>query len=342
MIHKQQSEEPRTADNLKSVSDESQSQLGAGQATIDILIPAYNCEKYIKKCLVSLLEQTYKNLRIVVVDDGSTDSTAKIVQYMQKEHGNIVLYHKANEGSISKTRNFLLTKIESPLFTFFDSDDYAEPKYIEELYRLLTCYNADMSLCGKLRHREDKRVDLSREDMGGKLYFMDSQEALCEMLSSNLYNGTLYCKMFKTELLRDSRFDESIHYGEDLWLCYQIMKRCKKLVLSTKRLYHYIIRDGSIVMSKFKPQKLTCLDCYNKIIEAEKDNPEALVCAKSMQGLIAIELLYYTWRDHIKNKPLKQNLKNLIKNSIPFIRQNNRLSPLLKKTPYVWWLTKIM
>ena len=321
-------------------SAKKKSEWADGQCTIDVLVPAYNCEKYIKKCLDSLLNQSYKNIEIIVVDDGSTDSTAKIVRGMQSKHKNIVLYCKQNEGSISKTRNFLLTKIKSPLFTFFDSDDYAEPDYLEELYRLMVTYSADMSLCGKLRHREKKSVNLSKG--GEKLYFMNNQEALCEMLSSNLYNGTLYCKLFKTELLGDSRFDENIHYGEDLWLCYQIMKRCKKMVLTSKHLYHYIIRDGSIVMSKFKPQKLTCLDCYNKIIEAEKDNPEALVCAKSMQGLIAIELLYYTWRDHIKNKQLKQNLKSLIKNSIPYIRQNKRLSPLLQKTPYVWWLTKIM
>lgn len=309
---------------------------------IDVLIPAYNCEKYIAKCLDSLLAQTYQNFVLIIADDGSTDSTAKIIEDYQKKYKNIKLYKKQNEKNISKTRNFLLEKITSPLFTFFDSDDYAEPTYLEELYLTMTKYNADMSLCGKLRHSEKKQVDLSKETEKDMYFVMDSNTALCEMLSSNLYNGTVYCKLFKTELLKDAKFDENIHYGEDLWICYQIMKNCKKLVLSNKRLYHYIIRGGSIVTSKFKPQKLTCLDCYDKIIELEKDNAEVLLCAESMQGLIAIELLYYTWRDKVKDKELKNRLKNLIKASIPKIKRNKRLSKLLQKTPWVWWLTKIM
>ena len=162
------------------------------------------------------------------------------------------------------------------------------------------------------------------------------------MLSSNLFNGTVYCKLFKTSTLKNADFDPNIHYGEDLDFCFKIMQNCNKFVFTPKQFYHYIIRKGSIVTSKFNTKKLTCLDCYNKIIDQVKDNQELFICAKSMQGLIAIELLYYTWRDKHKDKQLKKELKNTIKNSIPFIKQNKRLSKLLKCTPAVWRLTKIM
>ena len=310
---------------------------------IDILIPIYNGEKYIAKCLDSLLSQTYKNLNIIIADDGSTDSSAKIIKDYQKKYTNIELYQKQNEKSISKTRNFLLSKIKSPLFTFFDSDDYAEPTYIEELYNLMITYNADMSICGKSRHSEFKEVDLSdfnkKQD---KLYFMNKQECLAEMLSSNLFNGTVYAKLMKTVHLKNADFNESIHYGEDLDFCFKIMQNCNSFVYTPKKLYHYIIRKNSIVMSKFKVSKVTCVDCYDNIIEKVKDNNELLVCAKSMQGLIAIEILYYTWRDKYKDKVLKKRLKNIIEKSIPYIKKNKRLSRLLKCTPLVWRLTKIM
>ena len=99
--------------------------------TIDVLIPVYNGDKYIKKCLDSLLAQTYKDLRIIVADDGSTDETPNILKEYTSKHKNIEVFSKQNEKSISKTRNFLLSKIKSNLFSFFDSDDYAEPTYFE-------------------------------------------------------------------------------------------------------------------------------------------------------------------------------------------------------------------
>ena len=310
---------------------------------IDILVPVYNGESYIARCLNSLMEQTYKNLRIVIADDGSTDKTAEIIKSYMEKYSNIEYFYKENEKSISKTRNFLLSKIKSTLFTFFDSDDYAEPNYIEELYNIMISTNADISLCGKSRHNENKHVDLSKQNKDSKLIFMNRNECIAEMLSSNLFNGTVYCKLFRTSILGDADFDENIHYGEDLDFCFKIMLNANSFVLSTKKLYHYLIRKNSIVTSKFKTTKLTCLDCYDKIIEQVKDiSSELYICAKSMQGLIAIELLYYTWRDHYKDKALKRRLKKMIKESIPFIWENKRLSKLLQKTPYVWWLTKIM
>lgn len=310
---------------------------------IDVLIPMYNAEAFVDRCFASLLSQTYKNLRIVVVDDGSTDNSAALVKNYIKSHSNIELFTKKNEGSISKTRNYLLTKITSPLFTFFDIDDYAEPTYIEHLYQILVSNNADMSLCDKVRHKENKKVNLAKTNSHlNTLTFLNRQEALAEMLSSNLYNGTVYAKLMRTKTLNGANFDENIHYGEDLDFCFKIMQNCDRFVLSNKKLYHYLIRKNSIVTSKFKPSKVTCVDCYENIINKVKDNEELYVCAKSMQGLIAIEILYYTWRDKYKDKALKTRLKSIIAQSIPYIRKNKRLPKLLQKTPLVWKLTKIM
>ena len=174
--------------------------------TIDVLIPVYNAEKYIEKCLNSILNQTYKNLRVVIADDGSTDKTAKIISFYQKTYQNIEVYSKNNENNISATRNFLLTKIKSNLFTFFDADDYAEPTYIEVLYNLIKNYNADISLCNKCRHSENKKVNLSKYNkLHNKILFMNKQECLAEMISSKLFNGTVYAKLMKTSLIGENK-----------------------------------------------------------------------------------------------------------------------------------------
>ena len=164
--------------------------------TIDILVPVYNCEKYLAKCLDSILNQTYKDIVIKIVDDGSTDKSAKIILDYAKRYSNIEFYQKKNEKSITKTRNFLLEKITSPYFTFFDADDWAEPTYIESLYSSIKLLDslgnkAGMSLCGKVRHKENKVIPKSKLYSSNKLILMNQEEAISEMLSSNLYNGTV-------------------------------------------------------------------------------------------------------------------------------------------------------
>lgn len=311
--------------------------------TIDILIPAYNAEKYIELCLDSLLNQTYNNVRIVVAEDGSKDGSLALLQEYAKKYKNVEVYPKQNEANISKTRNFLLTKIKSKYFTFFDIDDYAEPTYIETLYTTLTSYNADISICGRVRHYENKAPNITKIlESDQPIMFFNKQEALAELISSNLFNGSACAKLYRSKFLTNVDFDPNIHYGEDLDFCFKIMNNCERFVYSPKPLYHYIIRKNSLVTSKFNLKKVTCVDCYQKIIDQVADNKELLTCAKSMQGLIAIEILYYTWRDKYKDKTLKKRLKSIIKESIPHIKKNKRLTKLYRCTPAVWWLTKFM
>ena len=249
---------------------------------------------------------------------------------------------RVGDKGISKARNFLLEKITSKYFTFFDSDDYAEPTYLETMYNLMKTYNVDMALCGKIRHSEFKNVSVEKYNKNPSILLMDQEEAIAEMLSYKLFEGTVYCKLFKTELLGDAKFDEKYFYGEDLDFCFKAMQNCKTFAFSTKKLYHYLLRKGSIVTSKFNEKKLTCIDCYDSIIEQVKDNPTLEICAKSMQGLVAVELLYYTFRDRFKDKPIKKRLKDLIKQNVPYIKLNKRLSKLYRSVRYIWWLSKVM
>jgi len=307
---------------------------------IDVLIPVYNCEKYITKCLYSLLNQTYSNIHIIIADDGSTDSSLDILKNFESRNKNIIVYSKPNEKNISKTRNFLLDKIEHNLFTFFDADDYAEPTYIEELFKILYSFNADVAICSKVRHKVSKNYKIKNSK--NKIYFFKREEALSEMLASRLYNGTVYCKLFRSTLIKNNKFNEKIHYGEDLDFCFKIMQNANKFVFSNKKLYHYIVRTQSIVTSKFNENKLSCVDCYENIILQTRANPILLSAAKAMQGLISVELLYYIWRDKFKSKNVKIRLKKIIKNSLPYIKKTKNLPILLRLSPLVLWFTKFM
>lgn len=310
--------------------------------TIDVLVPVYNSAPYLEKCLTSILTQTYKNIRVVIVDDASTDGSGEIIKKLQDKFSNIEYYVRVGDKGISKARNFLLEKITSKYFTFFDSDDYAEPTYLETMYNLMKAYNVDMALCGRIRHSEFKDVNAEKYNKNPSVILMNQEEVIAEMFSYRLFDGTVYCKLFKTSLLGNAKFDEKYFYGEDLDFCFKVMQNCKTFALSTEKLYHYLVRKGSIVTSKFSEKKLTLIDCYNNIVEKVKDNPTLEICVRSMQGLIAVELLYYTFRDKYKDKTVKTQLKTLIKQSLPYIKQNKRLSRLHRSVRYVWWLSKIM
>ena len=307
--------------------------------TIDILIPVYNCEKYLTTCITSLLNQTYKNINIIAVDDGSNDKSKEILKEFKAKNENVSIFYKENENNISKTRNFLLGKITSKYFTFFDADDYAEPTYIEKLYKNLKNFDADISICAKLRHKNKRKLKTSKKNL---LKIFNKEDAILEMVASKYFNGTVYCKHFKTTLLNDIKFNENIHYGEDLDFCYKIMQNASKIVYSNERLYHYIIRSGSIVTSKFNTNKLTCLDSYQNIIDNSKENKLINIHAKAMQGLLATELLYYVWRDKFKSKNVKKILKNNIKYNITYIKKAKHLPLILKLSPLVLWLAKFM
>ena len=114
---------------------------------ISVLIPAYNVQKYLGRCLRSVLKQTYQNLEIVVVDDGSTDHTYAIAKKYADRDPRIVLLQKSNEGNVAKTRNYLLDHCHGQYFVWVDSDDQVQPRYVEKLYQALMTHHADMSLC---------------------------------------------------------------------------------------------------------------------------------------------------------------------------------------------------
>lgn len=310
---------------------------------IDILIPVYNVKKYINNCLNSLINQTYKNINIIINENGSTDGSDAIVEEYAKKYDNIKLYHTPNEKNISKARNFLLSKIESKYFTFFDSDDVAEPDYVEVLYNILKDNQADMSICVMTRESEDKPKNLKkRNKKHNKTLLFDTNGGIAEMLSYNLFAGTVAAKMIKTEKIEGLHFDESIHYGEDLDFSFKVMSNCEKIAYTQKSLYHYKIRKNSIVTSKFNPKKLSVLDCFEKIMNKVDKNEELLTCAKSMYCLVSAEMLYYIWRDKYKDKELKHKLKKQIKENISFVRKNKRLSKLYRKFLLIWRLTKLL
>ena len=227
---------------------------------ISVIVPVYKVEKYIRKCIDSIIEQTYKNLEIILVDDGSPDSCGAICDEYALKDSRIRVLHKPN-GGLSDARNEGLKIATGNYITLLDSDDYWKPTYLENSYNYLITNNADLVVFPLCSVAEDGRI-INEFDNGQQIEYTP-EEALKMMFSSYLP----WCAQGK--LYKRSLFD-GIQYPvgklmEDKATTYKIFEKCNKILFVECADYMYLIRKGSIMHSKFDNRQLQTLDIQEEL-----------------------------------------------------------------------------
>ena len=208
---------------------------------VSVIIPAYNIEDYIGRCLDSIILQTYKNLEIIVVDDGSRDHTGEILDNYAKKDRRIKVIHKEN-GGVSSARNKGIEAAEGDYIGFIDGDDFIEPEMYKILLDLLEEENADIAHCGYQMVFPD-RVDYYHNT--GKKKIQTTEEGLKDLLSGEMIEPGLVNKLYKKELIKNCRLDETVKINEDLLMNYQLFKLSQKSVYYDITPYSYMIRSSS-------------------------------------------------------------------------------------------------
>lgn len=233
---------------------------------ISIIIPVYNTEKLLSKCLESVQNQTYKDLEIILVNDGSTDQSGFICDEYSKKDNRFKVIHKEN-GGVSSARNTALNIARGQYVGFIDSDDWVEPQMFENLYKIIKEYHADISICNYFKDSENKSEINSSLESGIISY--NQQQAFNTILDSNSFKGYLCNKLFSMEIIKQNHitFDEKIHFCEDLLFCCQYLLKSKSVVYDTSPYYHYIIHGSNVTQSQFSAKKLTSLKGLVEIIE---------------------------------------------------------------------------
>ncbi len=205
------------------------------QPLISIIIPVYGAEKYLPACLDSVLAQTYRNLEIILIDDGSPDNSGKICDDYAARDSRIRVIHQKNAG-VSAARNAGLDAVSGGYIGFVDADDYIKPDMYETLYKRLQECGADIVQCGHCRVSLDGTVILEVETRQAVL---DRKGAMKELLVGDIHYSD-WDKLYRRELFEGIRFDVHISYGEDLLLNYQILKRCEHVALLKGAYYFYV------------------------------------------------------------------------------------------------------
>lgn len=241
---------------------------------VSIIIPVYQVEKYLEKCLESVINQTYKKIEVILIDDGSKDNSGKICdEYAQKDK-RIIVIHKNNEG-VSKARNVGIECAKGTYITFVDSDDFIHKDYIEKLYELCKHNNADLSICGTKDILENEKVVKKSRKYKKNL---DKEDGMKELLNEKYYTCVIWAKMYKKELFKNIRFNEKTKIAEDLEVLYKVLDKCKKISINTfENLYYYRIRDDSATVNKYNSDWENEINICEEIIKfVEKKYPNVV------------------------------------------------------------------
>lgn len=231
---------------------------------ISVIIPIYKVEEYLSKCIDSVINQTYKNLEIILVDDGSPDNCPKMCDEWAKNDNRIKVIHKKN-GGLSDARNAGIDIAKGEYLTFIDSDDYIDNEYISTLCYLIKKYNSDISM-----------VDIKRVFDNGKIYNTSNNEEFV-MTQEEFFEKMLYgerdldnsasAKLYKKELFNDVKYPVGRLY-EDTATTYKIIFKSNQIPVLSKSLYNYAIRSTSIVQGNFSQKKLEIIDSTKEMTDA--------------------------------------------------------------------------
>ena len=212
---------------------------------ISVIIPIYNVEKYLKRCIESIIKQTYSNLEIILVDDGSPDGCAKICDEYKNKDERIVVIHKKN-GGLSDARNAGLKVATGEIISYIDSDDYVDLDMYEKMTKAMEEKNADIVVCGTNIDYEDghTKVKCEKEEKS-----FNREEALIELNSFKSFDMAVWNKLYKREVVDKIEFPVG-KKSEDYFVMYQYFARAKKVVIINQAKYHYFQRSNSISRGK--------------------------------------------------------------------------------------------
>ena len=289
-------------------------------ALVSILIAVYNTEPYLRKCLDSVLTQTYNNIEIIIVDDGSTDNSLAICKEYEKKDSRVKVIHQEN-GGLAVARNTGIINSIGQYLCYLDSDDYIEPDYVEILLREMVAEDADVVVCGYYKEiSTTKNVTMVYECEG----LIERKKAFIAMYTDNGFGAYSWNKMFKADLIKKEKifFDPELRMTQDLLWATMYFAKMDKCVYVGRPLYHYLFNESSACRNikktgKFNEKFLTSLLAHEKtkelLAQEDKEIKKAFTGRYVNTYMRLILNLYYAG---YPNKELLEKAHEKIKRNI--------------------------
>ncbi len=225
------------------------------QPLISVIVPVYNVERLLDRCVRSITEQTYRHLEIILVDDGSSDGCPRLCDEWAERDDRIRVIHKPNGGA-SDARNVGLDAMHGDFVAFVDSDDYVEPDYLKKLHAGIA--DADMSVCSVICEGPDGKIQQGSEPFTDERIIIQPEEFLCRALL-DWRLAVVWGRLYVASIWNQLRFPVGrIH--EDEYVLHQVVDRCESINVLPDGLYHYIVMAGSVMHSGFSIKNLDRLE----------------------------------------------------------------------------------
>lgn len=307
-----------------------------GNVLVSVIVPVYKVEKYIDRCVKSLLDQDFDSYEIILVDDGSPDNCPKICDEYGQQNSCIKVLHKTN-GGLGDARNYGVKYAEADYIIFVDSDDYVEKSYISDLWKLKEQFDADLVITKVVREPENSSV-IKRNDKFPS-YCTNPEGALLQVYGGGKVGWQAYGKLYHRETLLKYPFPDG--YYEDCAVMYKIIHSVDKIAIGDfEGNYHYIDRQGSILRSELKKEHLRIFTICKKVkFFIEENYPQLdiipiLVYKKGLVQLLHLQSMSNTTykKLYYKYQPIfRKNIKRVLCNKT--ISNKNKISMVLLCMP---------
>lgn len=298
---------------------------------IGVIVPVYNVEPYLHRCIDSILAQTYKNIQIILVDDGSTDNSGKICDEYATQDDRIVVIHQKNQGQ-SVARNagldYLFANTDCAYISFVDSDDWIHPKMLEALFKALQEKHVDVSVCG-FKRTFGEEVEVPADLPSVQLFSPE------DFYVRNITNSIIaYGKLYEKSCFLAIHFPVGKMYGEDAFVTNRILFRYSKVAFIDAPLYAYFQSSESVTRSQWTPARLAAIDeIFEQIAYFEKHHFDRAKKA-SEKGLLWVLSDQLFSAESLGNKKGVIYLRKLLKAQLKKNKKEFKLSP--SKTSYLY------
>lgn len=291
---------------------------------VTILVPVYNAGPYLRECVASLTGQTYSDLQIVLINDGSTDDSWTIMQELASQDKRIEIYSQPNSG-VAATRNRLLDKVRGDFVLFVDSDDWIELDTVETLLHEQETEDYDI-VAFKLApiRSDDERLT--------------QEQVVKRFLEHTAFRGSLCDKLVKAPLYRGLRIDQTVSYGEDAMLVWQVLQRVTIVKSLGRSFYHYRINENSLSRQTFNGKKISAYTAWNMICrDVDATWPQYSDLAHARFACEMTELLMYVIADGYHDKKQIELLLQEVRRDRNLIKKTGISSD--KMSVFSWLVT---
>lgn len=231
------------------------------KVAISVIVPVYNVEKYLNKCINSILNQTFKDFELIIIDDGSSDKSGLICDEYEKKDKRIKVIHQENKG-LSAARNIGIDLAIGDYITFIDSDDYIDENYLCIFYSVISKNNADIVMGGNIIVNED----ITTSDSLNKKYsfeIIEKRETYKKMMNNETITFSAWAKLYKSNLIKKIKYPIGKYY-EDVYVINDIIECADKIIFTNYNGYYYLKRDDSIINSCMNTRHMDLIDAATK------------------------------------------------------------------------------